>query len=97
MSIEVAMAKPIEEEIQENENEMRAMDFLKFIRDEMFSMPFSITGKGLPSNKELRDRWLSDKIVLCNGEILTRESIVKFPIEQLVFFPNNDNRRCTQR
>lgn len=75
---------------------MPAILFLRFIRDEVGSLPSSAIGKGLPSNAELRDRWLTDKIVLCNGEILTRKSIVRFPITELVFFPNNPKRRCTQ-
>lgn len=75
---------------------MKALAFLIWLRDEMHCCPCSNEGKATdkPSNAELR-RWLDKNVVLCNAEVLKRDSDVTWPIMQLVFFPTNDKKRCT--
>lgn len=46
-----------------------------------------------PSNSEVR-RWLKNKAVLVNGEVLEAGEEMDFPVFSLVFFPKG-NRRTT--
>lgn len=75
---------------------MKTIEFLIWLRDEVLCCPQTKEGSklGKPSNGELK-RWIKNSAVLCNGEILTTESAVEWPVEQLVLFPNNQKARCT--
>lgn len=75
---------------------MKALEFLIWLRDEMFCMPRSKEGDciGLPSNGELR-RWMDKGSIRVNGETLRKDVTVQWPVTDLVFFPKNDRFRCT--
>lgn len=47
----------------------------------------------IASNSEKR-RWLENRAVQINGEYLSADDDMPYPIESLVFFPNG-KRRCT--
>lgn len=47
------------------------------------------------SNSDIR-RWLENGSVLINGVKPKPRDIINFPLEQLIFFPNNPKKRCTQ-
>jgi hypothetical protein len=75
---------------------MKALEFLIWLRDEVGVIRHSKEGECLakPSNGELR-RWIRKEMVRVNWNMLTIEDEVKFPIRDLVLFPNNDKRRVT--
>ncbi len=75
---------------------MKSMEFIIWLRDEVGVIRHSKEGDKLhkPSNAELR-RWVKSGAVFCNGQIISLESVIEFPIESLVLFPNNKNSRCT--
>ena len=65
---------------------LTAIELLKYLRD-IGHCPLSNEGKTPftpPSNSELK-RWLDKKCVWCNGQPLKPDSVVSFPITQLVF------------
>lgn len=68
---------------------MKALDFLKWLRDQSGLVLHTREGTlvGSPSNAELR-RWLKSKSVLVNGVRLSSEVSVAWPIEQLILFPD---------
>lgn len=74
---------------------MKAHAFLIWIRDEIGACPTLPPPTNLPSNKVLKI-WLREKVVRVNGVILSTESVVEWPIEDLVFFPNG-KRKTTIR
>ena len=74
---------------------MKALEFLIWLRDEVGVIRHSKEGDKLkpPSNGELR-RWIKTGVVECNGGVLSLESIVEWPITNLVLFPNS-KARCS--
>lgn len=46
------------------------------------------------SNSELQ-RWLDQGSILINGERVTRDELMDFPIISVVLHPKSDKRRCT--
>ena len=50
------------------------------------------TGKA--SNSELK-RWLRNGVVQCNGENLEWDEPMDFPINSMILFPNNQQKRCS--
>jgi hypothetical protein len=72
---------------------VKAIDFLKWLRDDTPYGPHSREGKliGCPSNSELR-RWLRDGNVLVNGKRLAPDTSVVWPIWQLIFFPETKSQ-----
>lgn len=66
---------------------MKAIDFLKWQRDEMFCCPHTREGRlvGKPSNGELR-RWLEKGSVRVNQVRPKVGDLVRWPITDLVFF-----------
>lgn len=44
-----------------------------------------------PTKSEIR-RWISQKAVLINGVTVDQNSVVEYPITQLVFFPKGKRR-----
>jgi hypothetical protein len=72
---------------------MKAVDFLRWLRDDVFCCPQSREGAlvGLPSNSELR-RWLDKGTVVVNGKRLGREDTVEWPVTSLVFFQGTDKQ-----
>ena len=75
---------------------MKPLEFLMWIRDEMFCCPQSTEGNavGLPSNGELR-RWIDKGVVKVNNKILSKGYVVEFPVHNFVFFPKNEQKRVT--
>lgn len=79
---------------------MKAIDFLKYLRDETFCFPFSQEQKGpgrafiKPSNAELR-RWLQKGSVLVNGKRPGPGDEVEWPIRLLVYFPGSEKSQIT--
>lgn len=73
---------------------MRAIDFLKDLRDLGLTPLDKAQGKfSRPSNKCLQ-RWLENSSVLING--VKPNDVVTFPIDEMVFFPKNP-RKVTYR
>lgn len=74
---------------------MRALDFLVWLRD-IGVVRHSKEGDKLkpPSNSELR-RWIKNGAIRCNGTVLLLESVVEWPIVDLVLFSGNEKARCT--
>ena len=67
---------------------MKAIDFLRWLRDEVLFGPQSREGSlvGLPSNSELR-RWLNAGSVLVNNACPKPGDEIEWPITQLIYFP----------
>jgi hypothetical protein len=71
---------------------MNAMQYLNSLRP---AIPFSAEKPCLlMSNGELR-RHVLQGAVLINGETITPEEEIDFPVFSLVFFPNSTKRRTT--
>ena len=88
-----AVSKYIEAVKAERERKctMKAIDFLKWLRDQSGLVLHTREGAlvASPSNAELR-RWLKSKSVLVNGVRLSSEVFVTWPIEQLILFPGTE-------
>lgn len=69
---------------------------LEFIIDMRPAIPQSQEGEkvGPPSNGEIR-RWLQNGAVQINGKKPKSGDIVEFPVQELIFFPKNPNKRST--
>lgn len=72
---------------------MTALEFLISLRP---SIPMGMNGNKpvQASNGQIR-RWLQDKAVVINGLRPSPTDEVTFPVTQVVFFPNSDERRTT--
>lgn len=71
---------------------MNALQWLNSLRP---ALPMSIeTPTKLMSNGELK-RHMQQGGVLVNGENVTPDEIIDFPVFSLVFFPKSKNRRTT--
>ena len=71
---------------------LTALNFLNQLRP---AIPFSIeTPCKEMSNSELR-RHMKQGGILINGEKVTPEEPIDFPVFSLVFFPNSEKRRTT--
>jgi len=71
---------------------MTACEFLRWMRDEK-RVPYSAEGQPHypPSNSELR-RWVTNGSVLVDGQTLTLDTQVEFPVREIVFFPAGRRR-----
>lgn len=71
---------------------MKALQWINTLRP---AVPFSIEAPSkLMSNGELR-RHMQQGGVLVNGEKITPDEPIDFPVFSLVFFPKSVNRRTT--
>lgn len=71
---------------------MQALEFLLSLRP---ALPFSIEKPcQLATNSEVR-RWCNNRAVRINGEFVGWDDGIKFPITDLVFFPQSRKRKTT--
>jgi hypothetical protein len=77
---------------------MNVLSYLNLLRPAIpYSAESTVDAKGkcvLMSNGELR-RQAKQGAILFNGERVTADEEVDFPVFSLVFFPNSAKRRCT--
>lgn len=55
----------------------------------------SVEVPGKKASKSELQRWLDQGSVLINGERVSRDELMDFPIISVVLFPKSDQRRCT--
>lgn len=78
--------------VNQHQHGMTAMEYLAGLRP---ALPFSAEKPCIPmSNGELR-RTMIKGSVLFNGETVTPDELIDFPVFSLVFFPKSVQRKTT--
>ena len=71
------------------------LDFMKFMRDEMFLNNIPDDKNRRPAGNGQFKRWLDSGAILINGSKVKSDGRIEWPITSLVLFPNNEKRTIT--
>lgn len=74
---------------------MTALQFLTHLRDDFKCGPNSDDQGRKPVSNSQYFRWLSSGAITFNGEKLGPRDEIKFPLNEVVFFPRNERKRIT--